>query len=59
MSGHGLLHRLHALAQTHAFEPARDRDIALQILAPDLGLPRFVLEIGQRAERRRLARGLL
>ena len=40
-AGHGLLHRLHSRAQAHAFEAARHRDRAVQILATDFGLARL------------------
>ena len=51
--GHDLLHHFHPLAQAHALESPGDRDVALQILAEDFGLPRFVCKFGQRSERRR------
>ena len=54
--GDRLLHRGDAGAEVDAFEPRRDGDVALQVLAAHLGLARHVLDRRQRAERAGAAR---
>ncbi len=56
-AGHGLLHQIHPRPQAHAFEPARNRNPSLQILAKNFGLPSFILELSQRADGGGLAGG--
>jgi len=45
-----LLHGIHRAAQVGAFQSSGDSDIALQVLAPDLGLPGKFSERCERTE---------
>ena len=44
---HRLLHRFHAFAEADALEPSGHRNVSLQVLATNFGLPGFILKLGQ------------